>query len=50
MTLKQSLFDVYSVMGVKVRSDVLRRDATKGLPAGVYVVGYEKVVETGVGY
>ncbi len=44
------LVDVYSVMGVKVRSDVFRRDATKGLPAGVYVVGHEKVVETGVGY
>ncbi len=44
------LVDVYSVMGVLIRSDVFRRDATKGLPAEVYVVGHEKVVETGVGY
>ena len=44
------LVDVYSVWGVKVRSEVFRRDATKGLPAGVYVVGHEKVVETGTGY
>ncbi len=44
------LVDVYSVMGVLLRSDVVRREATQGLPAGVYVVGHEKVVETGAVY
>lgn len=44
------LVDVYSVMGVKLRSDVMRKNATKGLPAGVYIVGKQKVVETGLGF
>ncbi len=35
--------DVYSVSGVKVKSGVLRLDATEGLPAGIYLVGGKKV-------
>ncbi|MCW0483274.1 family 43 glycosylhydrolase [Gaoshiqia sediminis] len=44
------LVDVYSVMGIKLRSDVIRKNATKGLPAGVYIVGNQKVVEIGLGF
>ncbi|WP_372776176.1 family 43 glycosylhydrolase [Mangrovibacterium sp.] len=39
--------NVYSITGIKLRTDVSRKNATKGLPAGVYIVGREKVVETG---
>lgn len=44
------IVDVYSVTGVKLRSDVMRKDATKGLPAGVYVVGRQKVICSGLNY
>ncbi|MDD4823417.1 MAG: family 43 glycosylhydrolase [Bacteroidales bacterium] len=36
--------DVYSVMGVKIRSNVLRKDATLNLPEGMYIVGNQKVM------
>ncbi len=36
--------DVYTISGVKVRQNVKNADATKGLPAGVYVVGGRKVL------
>lgn len=36
--------DVFSVSGAKLRSGVERSKATEGLPAGIYVVGGEKVV------
>ncbi|WP_423127503.1 family 43 glycosylhydrolase [Gaoshiqia sp. Z1-71] len=44
------LVDVYSMMGVKLRSDVTRENATKGLRAGIYIVGRQKVFECGLGY
>ncbi|WP_238480324.1 family 43 glycosylhydrolase [Mangrovibacterium lignilyticum] len=43
---ENAIVDVYSMLGVKIRSGVIRRNATKGLPVGVYIVGGEKVVET----
>ncbi len=36
--------DVYNTQGVRVRSAVARGEATKGLPAGIYVVGGSKVL------
>ena len=36
--------DVYTISGVKVRSNVLKADATKNLPAGIYIVGHKKIV------
>lgn len=41
---ENEMVDVYSVMGVKLRSKVMRKEATNGLPTGVYIVGNEKVV------
>ncbi|WP_052345663.1 family 43 glycosylhydrolase [Alkaliflexus imshenetskii] len=43
------IVDVYSLMGVKIRSAVQMKDATTGLPRGVYVIGnavagYKKVL------
>lgn len=36
--------DVYSISGVKVRSNVKAAAATKNLPKGIYIVGGKKVV------
>lgn len=36
--------DVYSLSGVKLRSQVLPSDATKGLAPGIYIVGSAKVL------
>ncbi|HEY6914786.1 MAG TPA: glycoside hydrolase 43 family protein, partial [Paludibacter sp.] len=36
--------DVYTIMGVRVRSKVLRKEATKGLVGGLYLVGKQKVL------
>lgn len=36
--------DVYTLSGIKVRSHVNAASATKALPAGIYVVGGQKVV------
>jgi beta-xylosidase len=36
--------DVYTIMGVRVRSKVLRKEATKGLANGMYLVGKQKVM------
>lgn len=38
--------DVYSIMGVKIRSKVLRKEATLNLPEGCYLVGSQKVMIT----
>lgn len=35
--------DVYNLLGVKVRSGVIKKDATNGLPRGIYIVGREKL-------
>lgn len=44
------IVDVYSLTGVKLRSNVKRIEATQGLPAGMYVVGQQKVIESGLTY
>lgn len=36
--------DVYSIMGVKIRCNVLRKEATLNLPDGLYLVGNQKIV------
>jgi hypothetical protein len=36
--------DVYSVMGIKIRSHVLRKEATLNLPEGMYLVGNQKIL------
>ncbi len=36
--------DVYTLSGVKVRSNVSTSNATNGLPAGLYIVGGKKVI------
>ena len=36
--------DVYTISGVKVRSNVKTSSATKGLPKGIYIVGGNKVI------
>ena len=36
--------DVYTLSGVKVRAKVKASEATKGLPAGLYIVGGQKVL------
>lgn len=36
--------DVYNLLGVKIRSNVLRESATDNLPKGVYLVGNKKVL------
>ncbi|MDR1370970.1 MAG: xylan 1,4-beta-xylosidase, partial [Dysgonamonadaceae bacterium] len=38
------IVDVYSIMGIKMKSKVMRKDATNGLPTGIYIVGRQKVV------
>lgn len=43
LAVPQRLYDVYSVAGVKVRSQVPRDQAVQGLRRGVYVVGDQKV-------
>lgn len=36
--------DVYTMTGIKIRSQILRSEAIEGLPAGIYIVGREKVM------
>jgi hypothetical protein len=36
--------DVYSILGIRFRSGVVRKEATTGLLAGFYIVGNEKIV------
>ena len=40
----QTLTDVYSLSGVRVRSQVSVSEATKGLPKGIYIVNGKKVI------
>jgi len=35
-------------MGVKLRTKVVRKDATNGLPKGLYFVGRQKVMVSGL--
>lgn len=44
---ENELVDVYTIMGVKLRSMVVRKDATNGLPKGLYFVGRQKVMVSG---
>lgn len=41
---ENDIIDVYTIMGVKVRSGVIRKTATEGLPDGIYIVGRKKVL------
>lgn len=41
---EQSVVNVYTLSGVKVRANVKAADAAKGLPAGLYIVGSKKVI------
>ncbi|MDP4277819.1 MAG: xylan 1,4-beta-xylosidase, partial [Bacteroidota bacterium] len=36
--------DIYTIMGIRIKSKIARKDATKGLPAGFYIVGGQKVM------
>jgi beta-xylosidase len=36
--------DVYTIMGVRIRSKISREQATQGLPNGLYIVGRQKVL------
>lgn len=41
----ESMFvDVYTIMGIKVRTNVLRTEAVKDLSPGIYIVGKKKVL------
>ena len=42
--VENNIVDVYTISGVKVRSNVKRANATDKLPKGVYVVGNDKVI------
>jgi hypothetical protein len=41
---ENEIVDVYTIMGVRIRSKIKREFATKGLPDGVYIVGKNKVL------
>jgi hypothetical protein len=38
------IVDVYSILGLQLRNKIARKDATVGLPTGVYIVGRQKVI------
>lgn len=42
--VKNGRVDVYTLAGVKVRSNVKVTDAVKNLPKGIYLVGSKKVL------
>ncbi len=44
---KPEFVDVYTITGARIRSQVKRKEATKGLPDGIYIVGREKVIVVG---
>lgn len=44
---KPEFVDVYTITGARIRSQVKRKEATKGLPGGIYIVGREKVIVVG---
>jgi beta-xylosidase len=41
---ENELVDVYTIMGVRMRSQVMRANAINGLPDGVYLVGGKKIL------
>jgi Beta-xylosidase len=43
---ENELVDVFTVMGIRIKSQVLRKEAIQGLPAGLYLVGNKKVLLT----
>jgi endoglucanase len=43
---ENEVVDVFTIMGVRMRSQVKREHATDGLPNGVYIVGRQKVLVT----
>lgn len=40
---KDPLVDVYTITGIKLRTQVRRSEVIRELPAGIYIVGREKV-------
>ena len=44
MVVLPEVVDVYSLQGVLVRKNVKSANAVKGLPAGIYVIGGQKVI------
>lgn len=38
--------DVYTIMGVRIRTQVLKSEATQGLSPGIYIVGKQKILVT----
>lgn len=38
-----TIVDVYTISGVKIYSQILKSDAIKQLPAGIYIIGREKI-------
>lgn len=44
---KSELVDVYTITGARLRLQVKRKEATKGLLDGIYIVGREKVIVVG---
>lgn len=43
-TVEEELVDVYTATGMKLRSKVSRKQATQGLPHGLYIVGGRKIM------
>jgi Beta-xylosidase len=41
---RNELVDVYTVTGIKLRSNIIRNEATRGLPRGIYIVGGKKEI------
>ncbi|HJV78685.1 MAG TPA: hypothetical protein VJ602_09900, partial [Paludibacter sp.] len=39
-----AIVNVYTILGVRIRTQVKREQATLGLPNGVYVVGTKKIM------
>lgn len=40
---KDPLVDVYTITGIKLRTQVRRSEVIRELPAGIYIVGREKI-------
>jgi hypothetical protein len=43
---ENEIIDVYNLLGVRVKAHVVRKEATKGLIRGIYIVGNQKVIKS----
>jgi beta-xylosidase len=41
---QNEIVDVYNIMGMKIRSQVKRSEVIKDLPAGLYIIGHQKIM------